>query len=133
MTWQDVREHKWRVLALVVIAIAVIFAPVMTLEERLAWATVGLGLVLTEMALRAVFYFRRQRELAGGSWILEAFHRTALTVTAACAWFTLARALTLAFGRSPLLSIIGGVIVVWLLLIPPMLEMEFRSHEGRRR
>jgi hypothetical protein len=100
-------------------------------ESAISWATILLGLVLTVLAARAVFYFGRQIRIAGGSWILVAFQRTALTVTVACAWFTLARAIALSFGPQPLVSLVSGLVIVWLLLLPPMLQAEFRSHEGR--
>jgi hypothetical protein len=101
------------------------------LLQLLAWATVFIGLVLTLSAYQAVVYFRRQIRIAGGSWVLVAFLRTTQTITAAAAWFTLARAVTLTFGPMPWISAISGLVVIWLLLIPALLRSEFRSHEGR--
>lgn len=103
----------------------------MTWEGVLGWSTVVLGLVLTINAWLVIRYFRRQIHLAGGSWILMAFLRVVVTITAVSAWLTLARIITLTAGPSPWLSIISGLAILWLLAIPILLRAEFRSHEGR--
>jgi hypothetical protein len=96
-----------------------------------AWLLVFVGLALTIDAWTVVRYFRRQIRIAGGSWILVAFLSVVQTITAVAAWFTLVRALVLAFGPSLWFSIVSGLALVWLLLIPRLLRAEFRSHEGR--
>ena len=103
----------------------------MTWEGVLSWSIVALGLVLTFNAWLVVRYFRRQIRLAGGSWILVAFLRVVVTITAVSAWLTLARAITLANGPAPWLQVISGLAILWLLVIPILLRAEFRSHEGR--
>jgi hypothetical protein len=102
-----------------------------TAEGLLAWTLVFIGLALTVDAWLTVRYFRRQIKIAGGSWILVAFLRVVQIITAVAAWFTLARALALTFGPSVWFSIVSGLAIVWLLLIPRLLRREFRSHEGR--
>lgn len=101
------------------------------MAEVVAWGTVALGLVLSYLSIRSLFYFRRQQQLAGGSWLLGVFIRSTLTITAACIWLTLARAVTLVWGRQDWVSIISGLFVVLLLLLPPLKQREFRKHEGR--
>lgn len=103
----------------------------MTWEGVLAWFLIGVGLMLTIRAWLVVRYFRRQISMAGGSWILIAFLRVVLTIMGVAAWLTLARALALAFGPNAWVSVVSGLAIVWLLLIPDLLRVEFRSHEGR--
>jgi hypothetical protein len=102
-----------------------------TWDGAAAWLLVFIGLALTIDAWTVAHYFRRQIRIAGGSWILVAFLSVVQTITAVAAWFTLARALVLAFGPSVWFSIVSGLALVWLLLIPRLLRATFRAHEGR--
>lgn len=103
----------------------------MSIAGVLAWLVVAVGWVLTYLSARSVLYFRRQIIAAGGSWLLVVFFRTALTIAIVCAFLTASRMVTLTFGRQEWLGILGGLGLIWLLLIPPLMEREFRSHEGR--
>lgn len=103
----------------------------MILAAIASWATAAIGLVLTYLSVRSVLYFRRQIHAAGGSWLLVVFFRTALTIAIVCGWLTLARTVTLLFGIQPWVGVISGLGIIWLLLIPPLMEREFRNHEGR--
>jgi hypothetical protein len=97
----------------------------------LAWLTIVLGLALSVGGLAATRYFRRQVTLMGGNWILMAFYRTTATITAVAMWLTLARAIVLATGPQVWITVISGLAVCWLLVIPLLLRREFREHEGR--
>lgn len=103
----------------------------MTGQGLIAWLLVGVGFLLAVRAWLVARYFARQIEIAGGSWLLILFHRVVLTIMVVATWFTFARALTLTFGPNLWFSVLSGVAIVWLLIIPDLLRAEFRSHEGR--
>jgi hypothetical protein len=103
----------------------------MTLAAVAAWLTVALGAVLSYWCVLATLYFRHQLKLMGGNWLLLAFYRTAATITAVCIWLTLARTIALLFGAQWWISLISGLAIIWLLLIPILLRRLFAEHEGR--
>lgn len=99
--------------------------------EALSWGTVAVGLILSYLSVSASIYFRRQEQIAGGSWLLGVFLKTTLSIAAISIWLTLARAVTLTLGRQEWVSLVSGLAIIWLLLLPLFMEREFRSHEGR--
>jgi len=96
----------------------------------LAWGTVVLGLALSVLSIRSTLYFRRHGERLGWSWVVVAFYRTSLTITIIAAYFTAARVFVLLTEPQPWLSVVSGLAIIWLLLIPAFLRELFRSHEG---
>jgi pilus assembly protein Flp/PilA len=103
----------------------------MSFDEITAWGFVLVGLILAASGVRSTFYFGEHRRALKDSWVISAFHRTVITITTVCLWLTLARALQLTFGALPYISLISGVAIIWLLLIPQFLVRLFVSHEGR--
>jgi hypothetical protein len=97
----------------------------------LAWSTVLVGLVILWTAVDAIEYFREQNHLFGGSWILVIFVRIAVTITIVVVIVTASRVIALIFGPQIALTILGGLMFVWLLLIPRLMKTEFQKHEGR--
>ena len=102
-----------------------------TIEEWIAWITVAVGLLLGISGVHSTFYFGRQHRLLKGNWVTGAIYRTVASITIVCLWLTLSRAITLNFGRIEILSIIGGIAVIWLLLIPRLLYRYFVTQEGK--
>jgi hypothetical protein len=102
-----------------------------TWDGLLSWGPVFIGLVLLIVSWRVIVYFRRQVQIAGGSWVLISFLRVCQAVTLATAWLTLARSIVLVFGPQLWISVISGFVIILLLLIPISLRAEFASHEGR--
>jgi len=96
-----------------------------------AWVTVIIGIALIWSAIDAVEYFRRQRAMAGGSWILTIFFRASVVVTIAATIVTIARMITLTAGPQILLSILSGIIIIIILLLPKAMQIVFQQHEGR--
>jgi len=104
----------------------------MTLAAAAAWLTVVVGAVVSYWCVRSTLYFRHQLTLGlQGNWILIAFYRTSATITAVCLWLTIARVIVLLFGTQWWASLISGLAIIWLLLIPLLLHRLFRDHEGR--
>jgi len=97
-----------------------------------SWTLVGIGAVISYWCVRSTLYFRHQLTLGlAGNWILRAFYTTSATISGACIWFTVARAITLAFGVQWWTALISGIAVIWLLSIPILLARLFKNHEGR--
>ena len=94
------------------------------------WVTIAIGAVLTVLALRSTLYFWRQERNLGGSWLVQLLFRSSLTITVVAAWFTFARIYTVFQGRQGWISIISGIALIWLLLLPPLKEREFRKRAG---
>jgi hypothetical protein len=89
----------------------------------------GLGLIWT--AVDAIEYFRRQRQIAGGSWILTIFIRASGLVTMGASIITAVRMITLTTGAQAFLSVLVGLVIIALLLIPKGMQIVFQQHEGR--
>lgn len=94
------------------------------------WATVGVGVVLVLLAARSTLYFYRQERRLGGSWLVRLLFRSSVTITAVAAWLTLGRVLTLVIGRQGWISVVSGLAIIALLLLPPFKEREFRKRSG---
>ena len=104
----------------------------MNAADWAAWITVALGTVLSYWCVQSTLYFRHQLTLGlKGNWILEAFFRTAATITVVCIWLTIARTISLVFGPQWWTVLISGLAILWLLLIPLLLRRVFKDHEGR--
>ncbi|HXS47576.1 MAG TPA: hypothetical protein VN756_08940 [Solirubrobacterales bacterium] len=103
----------------------------MSTAEWVNWAFVLLGLILSASGVRASFYFGQHHRALNGNWVISALYRTVLTITAVCLWLTLARAVSFTYGPITLVSLISGVAIIWLLLIPALLVRLFKAHEGR--
>lgn len=101
----------------------------MGIGEAVAWGTVILGLLLSVIGLRATLYFGRENRIVH-SWIIQAVYRTCLTITGVSLGLTVARAVQLTIGPLPWVSVISGSLIVWLLIVPFMLQRIFKSHEG---
>jgi len=102
----------------------------MDISTVLAWTTVLAGLVLSGTGVAAVFYFGEHHRALQQNWVLTAIYRTCFTITAVTMWLTLARAINLSQGPIEWLSPISGLFVVWLTLIPHLLKIYFKRHEG---
>ncbi len=96
----------------------------------LGWGTVVLGLLLTAKGVQATLYFRRQHIMLERNWVMAIVYRTVFTITAGCLILTLARIYTLAVGPALWTPVLGGLVVLWILVIPWAKMRAFKAHDG---
>lgn len=97
----------------------------------LAWATIGLGALLTVKGVEASVYFYRQKEILDDNWVADVMFVTVLTITIGAGIITLLRAITLSYGPVAWFSVVGGLLTVWILSIPWRKMRTFKAHEAR--
>ncbi len=96
----------------------------------LAWVTVAIGVLLSFGGLLSTLYFMRLDRALTGNWVMHGRANGVRTITIVAIWLTFARASTLVYGTNVWLSIISGLMIIWLLSLPILLWREAVRHEG---
>lgn len=111
------------------------------MSEWLPWLPILIGSIIAVFDVRATLYFRRQYRLIGNNWIIRAFVRIAFTITAVVIILTSSRTILILFSADAPLpegnlvhsmtQFVAGSAVVWLSIIPILMQVYFENHEGR--